>query len=70
MTKLSAFMDKVSKNRMVSQWTDREALQAKVIVSLSKSFSDSPRIGWVRADTAANEDVLSDILKYRNQLTF
>jgi Domain of unknown function (DUF4062) len=65
--KLQAFTDKVSKRRLVSLWSERETLQAKVIVSLTKAFADAPGVGWVRADTAASEDILGEIIKLRRQ---
>jgi hypothetical protein len=66
--KLASFTTKVSANRMADFWTDRENLHSKVIVSLTKAFADFPRIGWVRADTAASEDILGEINKFRNQI--
>jgi hypothetical protein len=66
--KLASFTTKVSANRMADFWTDRDNLHSKVIVSLTKAFADFPRIGWVRADTAASEDILGEINKVRNQI--
>jgi hypothetical protein len=66
--KLQQFIGKISARRLVNSWHDRESLKSKVIISLSKAFSASPRVGWVRADTAANEDILSQVVSLRNQI--
>jgi hypothetical protein len=66
MKKLQLFQKKVSERRMVNFWTDKDALQAKVIVSLTKAFADTPRTGWVRGDTVASEELLGEINKFRN----
>jgi hypothetical protein len=64
--KLTAFRKKVSTGRLVQFWTSRENLKSKVIVALSKAFSDVPGIGWIRGDAAASEDLLAQINGLRN----
>jgi hypothetical protein len=51
--KLTAFRKKVLTGRLVQFWMSRENLKSKVIVALSKAFSDVPGIGWIRGDAAA-----------------
>jgi len=61
MQKLKSFQQKVSERRIINYWIDKESLQSKVILSLTKAFADSPRTGWVRGDTAASEELLGDL---------
>ncbi|MGO8645151.1 DUF4062 domain-containing protein [Rhizobium ruizarguesonis] len=57
-TALRAFRDKVMNGRLVRTWKDRQDLQLVVLKSLMYAFSAHPQIGWIRGDTAANEQVL------------
>jgi hypothetical protein len=66
--KLKQFVEKISVRRLINPWSDRESLKSKVIISLSKAFSDFPRVGWVRADAAANEEILSQVVSLRNEI--
>ena len=66
--KLETFKDRVAKNRLVSYWRTMDGLHASVLISLSKSFGSSPAIGWVRGDTVANEDVLTQLNVLRNRV--
>jgi hypothetical protein len=63
--KLESFRKKVAANRLVRFWQDRQGLRAEVIISLHKAMSEYPAVGWMRADTAASEDLLSQINKLR-----
>lgn len=65
--KLIEFMNRVSQGRLIQHWDSPMALRANAIVSLQKAFSESPQIGWVRADTVATSAAMSDIIKYRNE---
>ncbi|MGY4317567.1 hypothetical protein [Bradyrhizobium sp. JR3.5] len=65
--KLSAFRKAVSKSRLVVFWSSRDDLKAKVIISLHKAMSDYPSVGWMRADVAASEDLLSQMNQLRLQ---
>jgi hypothetical protein len=66
--RLKDFTSKISARRLVNLWRDRETLKSKVIISLTKAFSDAPGIGWVRANTAANEDILGQVVSLRNEI--
>ncbi|MGO7152737.1 DUF4062 domain-containing protein [Rhizobium leguminosarum] len=57
-TALRTFRDKVMNGRLVRTWKDRQDLQLVVLKSLMHAFSAHPQIGWIRGDTAANEQVL------------
>jgi hypothetical protein len=66
--RLALFKERVSKRRLVSLWSNREQLKSSVIISLSKVIGETPAIGWVRGNTAANEDILSQVIALRNEL--
>lgn len=55
---LNAFRDKVKTGRLVREWTDRQNLENVVLKSLSLAFSNFPQVGWIRGDSAANDQVL------------
>jgi hypothetical protein len=63
--KLASFRQEVAKSRLVQFWRAREDLKAKVIISLHKAISEYPAIGWMRANAAASEDLLSQINRLR-----
>lgn len=65
--KLEEFRNTVSEGRLVQHWDGVDDLSAKAIISLTRSFSESPRIGWVRADTVASADTMAETIKYRNE---
>lgn len=65
--KLVTFMMRVSQGRLIQHWDSPLALRANAIVSLQKAFSESPQIGWVRADAVATSAAMSDVIKYRNE---
>jgi len=55
---LNAFREKVKTGRLVREWKDRQQLESAVIKSLSIAFSNYPQVGWIRGNSAANEQVL------------
>jgi hypothetical protein len=74
--RLESFRTKVKTGRLVSFWEEVKELKANAIIALTKAFSQKPGIGWIRGDTAANEDVLAranylaeqiEILKSENE---
>jgi hypothetical protein len=67
--KLDAFRDKVSTGRLIKTWTKAEDLPALVMRSLMSSIKSHPAIGWVRADSVANVDLLQQVnqLQQRNE---
>ncbi|RZI55993.1 MAG: DUF4062 domain-containing protein [Rubrivivax sp.] len=68
MAKLEAFRKKVSTGRLVKFWKDAHELPAIVALSLPQTIKTYPAIGWIRADRAANEDVLSELNTARRQI--
>jgi hypothetical protein len=63
--RLNSFRQDIAKSRLVQFWSAREDLKAKVIISLHKAISEYPAIGWMRANVAASEDLLSQINRLR-----
>ncbi len=69
--RLQLFRDKVAGNRLVKFWNRAEELPGIVALSLSKTIKTYPAIGWVRANSVANEELLTelnDIRKENNSL--
>ena len=63
--KLQQFRAKVADKRMVAFWKTAVELSGLVALSLSKTMRMFPAVGWVRANRAANEDVLGEINELR-----
>jgi hypothetical protein len=59
--KLDAFRNKVSKGRLINNWTKPEDLPAQVALSLISAIKSHPAIGWVRANSVANVDLLQQV---------
>ncbi|MDO9532755.1 MAG: DUF4062 domain-containing protein [Deltaproteobacteria bacterium] len=70
--KLDAFRDKVSTGRLIKNWAKAEDLPTLVMRSLMSAIKSHPAIGWVRANSVANVELLQQVnqLQQRNdQLT-
>jgi len=65
--KLQKFRDKVSTGRLVKKWRNASDLPGLVSLSLSHAMNVYPAVGWVRADRAANVEVLGEINELRKQ---
>jgi len=65
--KLQQFRDKVATGRLVKHWRTAEDLPGLVSTSLMNAIKRFPAVGWVRANRAANEDVLGEINELRKQ---
>ncbi|MDY0134941.1 MAG: DUF4062 domain-containing protein [Atribacterota bacterium] len=65
--KLFTFKDKVMTGRLVKFWQSASELPGLVALSLTKTIKMYPAVGWVRANHAASEDILSDINQLRKQ---
>lgn len=59
--KLESFTNKVKTGRLVRFWKNQDELAANVALSLTKAFSQFPQIGWVRANTVADEQAVRTI---------
>ena len=67
--RLEVFRKKVSESKLVRFWEKASELPGIVALSLPKTIKTYPAIGWVRANIAANEDVLSEINQLRKENT-
>src|SRR6478752_5374973 len=65
--KLIEFRNKVSEGRLVRFWKNQDELASQAILSLTRTFSSNPQIGWIRANKIPSESTLSDVLKYRSE---
>ena len=59
--KLEAFKQKVSTNRLVKFWDHTEELPGLVALSLSKTIKTYPAVGWLRANTVTNPEIIQDL---------
>ena len=64
---LQSFRDRVATDRLVRFWRSADQLPGIVALSLSKTIKMFPAIGWVRADRASSEELLSEINDLRKQ---
>jgi len=69
--RLEQFKRKVSGGRLVKYWKSVDELYNHVTVSLVHTMNKFPAVGWIRANKAASEDLLTeinDLRKTNNQL--
>ena len=64
---LQEFRNRVSADRLVRFWSSADQLPGIVALSLSKTIKMFPAIGWVRADRASSEELLTEINDLRKQ---
>ncbi|MHA6722855.1 DUF4062 domain-containing protein [Sphingomonas sp. RS2018] len=64
---LDAFRSKVMAGRLVREWKSREQLEGLVLKALVRAMTDFPATGWIRGDTAASEDILSQLNTVRSE---
>ena len=60
--KLAEFREKASTSRLVKFWTRADELPGLVALSLSKTIKLYPAVGWVRADSLANKETLTELI--------
>jgi len=65
--RLAKFREKASKTRLIEKWRTTDQLAAAVALSLPQTMRTYPAVDWVRADTVANETVLSEINELRKE---
>jgi hypothetical protein len=65
--RLAQFRKKVSTDRLVKFWKNADELPSLVTVSLVHAMKMFPAIGWIRANKAASEDLLTEINDLRKQ---
>lgn len=56
--KLKEFRAKVSRERIVTFWSNEAELEGQVATAVAKATKTKPRPGWVRADSIATEEAL------------
>lgn len=64
--KLDKFKTKV-KQRLIQFWTNKDDLHGKVSISLMKSITGTPRIGWIRANQMASADVVNELSRLSSE---
>jgi hypothetical protein len=65
--RLQQFKTKVSSGRLVKFWSSASELPGLVAVSLTHAMKAYPATGWIRANTAASVEVLTEINELRKQ---
>jgi len=65
--KLDKFKKKVCTGRIVKMWAEPNELSGALALSLNKAMKLFPATGWIRADTAAQNDILSEINELRKE---
>ena len=65
--KLESFRHRVSTGRLVKYWSRADELPGLVSVSLSKTITTYPAIGWVRSDQVANIEILTEVNELRKK---
>lgn len=65
--RLKLFREKLKTGRLVKFWSKPEDLPGQVALSLQKTIKMFPAVGWVRANTVANEELLAQLNDLRNE---
>jgi hypothetical protein len=63
--KLQAFREKVTTDRIVKFWTSADVLPSLVTSSLAHTMKVYPAVGWIRANSVASVEVLTEINELR-----
>ncbi|MCK5296387.1 MAG: hypothetical protein KAJ75_05825, partial [Alphaproteobacteria bacterium] len=64
---LDSFKERVSKCRVVKFWNKPEELSGLVALNINKAIKRYPAVGWVRGNTTASEEILSEINELRKE---
>ena len=65
--RLKNFREIVANNRLVKFWADANELPGLVSLSLQKTIKTYPAVGWIRANKASSEQLLSEINELRKE---
>ena len=65
--KLNDFRDTVKAGRIVKFWEVEKELPGLVALALSRAIKTYPAVGWIRANTAADVEVLSEVNELRKE---
>jgi hypothetical protein len=67
--RLAVFREKLTTNRLSRFWKRPPDLPGLVALSLQKTIKTFPAIGWVRANTVASEQILTELNELRKENT-
>jgi hypothetical protein len=65
--KLEKFREKVRTGRMVRFWNESSQISGEVALSLNRTIKMFPAVGWVRANSTASPELLSEINELRKK---
>lgn len=65
--RLDLFIEKAKANKMCDFWESIDDLATKVAIALPKVMRRAPRIGWVRGDQIASNEVTSELAELSNE---
>jgi len=65
--KLTRFIEEVSKARLIKHWDSNDSLKLAVSEALNHAKATKPRIGWVRGDSVANIEALTELNQIRKE---
>lgn len=66
--KLTSFIEEVKTGRLVEWWKTPDDLYTRVMNALYKQFNDTPRPGWVRADTVRFAEVQAELVQQNQRI--
>lgn len=66
--KLNSFIEEVKTGRLVEWWKTTNDLCNKVMNALYKQFTDTPRPGWIRADTMQLVETQAELLQQNQRI--
>lgn len=64
--KLDSLKEKIKK-KYITYWKSKDDLYGKIAIALSKSFTTSPRDGWVRPSTVAGPEVTTELSRLSSE---
>ncbi|WLH25287.1 DUF4062 domain-containing protein [Pseudomonas sp. FP215] len=65
--RLDNFRARVSTGRLVKYWSSGSDLPGQVAISIAQTISRFPRVGWIRGNNVASEDLLREINDLRKE---
>jgi hypothetical protein len=65
--RLEVFRARVSTGRLVKYWTNGAELPGHVAISMVQTMSRFPRVGWIRGNNVASEELLREINDLRKE---
>lgn len=65
--RLTAFIEKVGKNRLRKTWTTTDGLKLVVREALDHAKATKPKVGWIRGNAIASHEALEELNEVRKQ---